>query len=109
MDCGGNIHNGEERDEEQNCQLFFAGLASALRRASTFFETRSRRLRAVFDPVATFSMAANSSGLSIFWRISFRKGCTLAKMKNISPLTPGSIKNSSLSAPWRTMDAAIFQ
>ena len=55
-------------------QLFFADLSSALRRFSTFFETRSSRLRASFDPVATFSMLAKTSGLFIFSRISFRKG-----------------------------------
>lgn len=55
-------------------QPFFAGLAIALRRFSTCFETCSNRLRASFDPVATFSTFANASGLFIFSRTSFRKG-----------------------------------
>lgn len=54
--------------------VLFAGLASALRRLSIFFKTRSSRLRAVFDEVAIFSMLANASGLLVFWRNSFRKG-----------------------------------
>src|SRR6266851_1180819 len=90
-------------------QPFFAVLASVLRRFSTFFKTRSRRLRAVFDPVATFSIFAKASGLLVFARNSLRNGWTLAKMKNISPQQPGCRKSSSLSAPCSTRDAAISQ
>ncbi len=74
------IADGRRQKSVQNeersvyAQPFFAGLAIALRRFSTFFETRSNRLRASFDPVATFSIFAYASGLFIFSRSSFRKG-----------------------------------
>ncbi len=90
-------------------QPFFADLAIALRRFATFFETRSSRLRAAFDPVATFSMFDHELGLFIFWRSYFRNGWILAKMKNISALQPGCTNSSSCSAPCNTNDAAISQ
>src|ERR1700693_4888441 len=101
------LHEG--RRALARAQLFLVGLASVLRRFSTFFKTRSRRLRASFDPVAIFSMLAKASGLLVFARNSLRKGCTLAKIKNISPQQPGCRKSSSLRAPYTTRDAAISQ
>ena len=98
-----------KEDPRTGSQPFFAGLANALRRLSTFFETRSNRLRVVFDPIATFSMLAKASGWWLFSRNSLRKGQTLAKMMNISPLNPGCRKISSLSAPSTTNDAAMSQ
>ena len=55
-------------------QPFFAGLACALRRCSAIMTMRSRRLRPVFEPVATFSMLTNASGLLTFSRNSLRNG-----------------------------------
>src|SRR5208283_4693285 len=75
--------------QSEPVQPFFAAFISCLRRASTLTVTRSKRLRASFDPVATFSMFSHASGLFIFWRSSFRNGWTFAKKKNISPLQPG--------------------
>ncbi len=55
-----------KRSPASNGQLFLAGFAIALRRFSIFFETISSRLRAVFDPVATFSMFDQAFGLFVF-------------------------------------------
>src|ERR1700686_2685848 len=106
---GGDEDVSRMTNEERRGQPFFAGLASALRRFSIFFETRSRRLRAVFDPVAIFSMLAKASGLLVFSRNSLRNGWTLVKIKNISPHQPGCRKSSSLSAPSSPKDPAISQ
>src|SRR5260370_32990265 len=90
-------------------QPFFAVLASVLRRFSTFFKTRSRRLRAVFDPLATFSIFATASGLLVFARNSLRNGWTLAQMKKIFPQQPGCRNSLSLSMPRTTTYSAISE
>ena len=49
------------------------------RRFSIFFKTRSRRLRAVFEPVATFSMLAKAFGIVHFLTNFFQERMDLGK------------------------------
>src|SRR4029077_11050477 len=76
---------------------------------STRLAKSCRRSRPYLVRVATSSRLWESCGSARFSRNSLRMGCTLAKIRNISPLNAGSRKSSSFSTPFRTNEAVIPQ
>src|SRR6266852_8346817 len=76
---------------------------------STRLAKSCRRSRPYLVRVATSSRLWKACGSPSFSRNSFRMGCSLAKIRNISPLNAGSRKSSSFRTPFRTNEAVILK
>src|SRR5882762_4132644 len=97
------------RDRAGLPRVSYAAALIDFRIPSTRFKIVANRVFPVLLLLMAFSRFVKAMGLCVFSRISFRKGCTLAKTNIISLPTPGEKNNSSFSTPCRMKDATMSQ